>query len=171
LTELLSSLVWVISWKISGWSLLFVIHILFFSLLIVLFFADLETGLLPDTVTFPGMGAGIVLSFFSLGFGQSMAGFVVGGLTGAVTRQVGTALFKKEAMGLGDVKLIAMLGVFLGWQKVLLAFFIAPFLALPFSLYFHFIRHESTLSYGPFLCLAGAMCYAYGDDLLRYGLG
>ncbi len=83
-----------------------------------------------------------------------------GGLVWAV-RIIGTAVLKREAMGFGDVTLMAMIGAFLGWQTALIIFFLAPFPALVIGLVQLVLIRDSEIPYGPFLCLAtvGAVVY------------
>ena len=71
-------------------------------------------------------------------------------------RIIGTAVLKREAMGFGDVTLMAMIGAFLGWQAGVLVFFLAPFVALVFGLVQLVIRRHEAIPYGPFLCVAAA---------------
>lgn len=81
-----------------------------------------------------------------------------GGLVWAV-RVIGGWALNKEAMGFGDVTLMAMLGTFLGWQMCLMVFFLAPFAALLVGLVQLVLYRDNVVPYGPFLCLAalGAM--------------
>ena len=76
-----------------------------------------------------------------------------GGLVWAV-RVIGGWALDKEAMGFGDVTLMAMLGTFLGWQMCLIVFFLAPFAALLVGLVQLVIYRDNVVPYGPFLCLA-----------------
>ncbi|MCH7725236.1 MAG: prepilin peptidase, partial [Planctomycetes bacterium] len=66
---------------------------------------------------------------------------------------LGEIIFKKESMGGGDVKLLAMIGSFLGWQSVLLVYFLAPILALPLGLFVKFAKRSDVIPFGPFLSL------------------
>jgi prepilin signal peptidase PulO-like enzyme (type II secretory pathway) len=76
-----------------------------------------------------------------------------GGLIWAV-RIIGHATLGREAMGFGDVTLMAMIGTFLGWQACLIVFFLAPFAGLVIALLNLLLRHDREIPYGPFLCLA-----------------
>ena len=69
-------------------------------------------------------------------------------------RVVGTAVLRREAMGFGDVTLMAMVGAFLGWQPCLIVFFLAPFAGLVVGLVGVILRRGPEIPYGPFLCLA-----------------
>jgi hypothetical protein len=76
-----------------------------------------------------------------------------GGLVWAV-RIIGSAVLRREAMGFGDVTLMAMIGVFLGWQASILIFFLAPLAALAVGLFILILFRDREIPYGPFLCLA-----------------
>jgi leader peptidase (prepilin peptidase)/N-methyltransferase len=76
-----------------------------------------------------------------------------GGLVWAV-RVVCSAVLHREAMGFGDVTLMAMIGAFLGWQPCLIVFFLAPFAGLVMGVLRLILFRDKEIPYGPFLCLA-----------------
>ena len=76
-----------------------------------------------------------------------------GGLVWAV-RVIGTTVLHREAMGFGDVTLMAMIGAFLGWQPCLIIFFLAPFAGLVIGVLRLILFRDREIPYGPFLCLA-----------------
>jgi leader peptidase (prepilin peptidase) / N-methyltransferase len=86
-------------------------------------------------------------SFFGLGFG----GMMIWGI-----RMIGQFALQREAMGFGDVTLMAMIGAFLGWQVTLLTLPIASVLALAVTVVLIFITRDSQLAFGPYLCLGCA---------------
>ena len=79
-----------------------------------------------------------------------------GGLVWAV-RIIGAATLHREAMGFGDVTLMAMLGAFLGWQSCLIIFFLAPFAALVIGVLNLLLHSDHEIPYGPFLCSAAVV--------------
>lgn len=178
--ELASGILWLGSWAAAPATPLFGIRVLFLSMLVVVSVTDLETGLIPDSVTLVGMGAGLVVSFFypglhqtSLGLaavGKSAAGLLAGGGLIYMTGLIGNWIFRRESMGGGDVKLLALVGSFIGWEKVFLTFFTAPFFALPFALYGRWVKKAEIIPYGPFLSLAAGLQFLYGEILWRYFL-
>jgi leader peptidase (prepilin peptidase)/N-methyltransferase len=114
----------------------FGLHAVFLSLLVALSFIDFDTQLLPDVLTKPGIAIGIAAGFWpglagmisddssmtpSLrGLLASIVGACAGGGVTWLIRAVGSQVFRREAMGFGDVKLMGMVGAFLGWQAALL---------------------------------------------------
>jgi len=91
----------------------------------------------------------------------SLVGMVAGAGVVWSVRLVGTAVLKKEAMGFGDVTLMAMIGAFVGWQPSLIIFFLAPLAGLLVGGIGWLLTRENVIPYGPFLCLATA-CVVVG---------
>jgi leader peptidase (prepilin peptidase)/N-methyltransferase len=176
--ELVSGLLWLLSWNIYGASFRFIVAVVFLSLLLIAVFTDFETALIPDSVTFFGMFMGLAMSFLIppldfpffkwSSFGESFFGLFVGGSLIFGSGVIGKRVFKKETIGGGDIKLLAMIGSFLGWRKVLLTFFMAPFLALPFAFLYRWIKKQETIPYGSFLSLAAAVQFFYGETIWVY---
>ncbi|MBL8829894.1 MAG: prepilin peptidase [Planctomycetaceae bacterium] len=90
-------------------------------------------------------------------FLSAIVGLGAGGAMVWAIRVMGSLALGREAMGFGDVILLAMIGAFLGWQPVLFAFFLAPFGGLVMGLFNYFSRGEHDLPYGPFLCCGAAL--------------
>lgn len=84
----------------------------------------------------------------------SLVGMAFGGGMIWAVRIVGTAVLNKEAMGFGDVTLMAMIGAYVGWQSTLIIFFMAPFAALFISVAQFLFTRRRDIAFGPYLCLA-----------------
>ncbi|MCA9404228.1 MAG: prepilin peptidase [Candidatus Omnitrophica bacterium] len=94
-------------------------------------------------------------------------GFVVGGGSIYAMGVLGDFLFRKDSMGGGDVKLLAMVGAFLGWKASILAFFIAPFFGAVFGLLQKLKTNDTTIAYGPFLVL-GSLIALFCEEQIIY---
>lgn len=189
LVELGSAVIWYGSWRAFGTSPTFLISVVYVSLLFVATVTDLETGLIPDEITLGGAIVGLGTSLFwpalhqtplnFVGLGQSVLGLLVGGGLIYATGLAGNWIFQRElakrgleqSMGGGDVKLLAMAGSFLGWEKVLLGFFIAPILGFPFALYQRLAKKEAVIPYGPFLAVACLIQFFWGNKIWEWFLG
>ncbi|HID21567.1 MAG TPA: hypothetical protein EYP14_04115 [Planctomycetaceae bacterium] len=88
------------------------------------------------------------------GLAVSAAGLVVGGGVIWIVRAVGQFVLRREAMGFGDVTLMAMIGSFLGWQPTLVVFFVAPVIAMAVVLATWLVARPREIPYGPYLSLA-----------------
>ena len=101
-------------------------------------------------------------------------GLVVGGGVLYLIAILGDWLFKKESMGGGDIKMTAMLGAFLGWQKVVLIFFGGAVIGLLVSIILLVIskdiRSSRVIPFGPFLASAAMIAIIYGDSIISFYL-
>ncbi len=102
------------------------------------------------------------------GLSGSLFGFMIGGGIVWLTRILGTLAFGREAMGLGDVHLMAGVGAVLGWITPLLAFFVAPFAGLGWALSRLVLRQTREIPYGPFLSFGTLVVMIYHDPMVRY---
>ncbi len=176
--ELLTGLAFVGSIHYFGWTAQGASGIVFLTLLLGMSAADLEEQIIPDEMSLSGVLLGLLFSFtFPIlhhetvhwrGLLQSAFGILAGGGIIYATGVFGELIFKKESMGGGDVKLMAMIGAFLGWKNIIIIFFLAPIIALPIGLYARFGKKEEYIPYGPFLSLAAVIILFFGEFLLRH---
>ena len=137
---------------------------------------------IPRFLSTPGILVGPVLAFGVWRFGlpgewlvDHPLGAVVGGCVGGgliwIIRVVGGWWFKKEAMGLGDVDLMAFLGTFLGWNQVLPAIFLASLVGSVVGVSARILgRDVVRIPFGPYLALGAYICILYGRRLVEWYL-
>lgn len=145
--------------------------------LITATFVDLEIQEIPDEVSLGLLAVGLILSLIlpsvldaSSWFGgilNSALGALAGGVSIYLMGFFGELVFKREAMGGGDVKLMAMAGAFLGWEKVLLAFFLAPLFGSVVGIILKIKEGREVIPYGPYLSLAVLVSIFFGEWILR----
>ena len=158
-----------------GPSMLLVSRLVFGCALIVLFAIDLEHYILPNVITVPGIIAGFLFSLITEpGWFDSLIGIVVGG--GALWAMFeGYRLIRhEEGLGFGDVKMLAMIGAFIGWRLTLLALIVASFagsLAGVTLIMSGRGNMKSALPFGTFLALGAAFAAVVGPGLLDWYLG
>ena len=92
---------------------------IFTAFLIVAAFIDIEHGIIPDRVTYPGMLTGLILSFYTIGLKSALLGLLV-----FAAILLGAAVVSRGGMGGGDVKLAGVIGAFLGYAGSILTLFI-----------------------------------------------
>ncbi|MFH1665172.1 MAG: prepilin peptidase [Candidatus Omnitrophota bacterium] len=145
--------------------------------LIVIVFIDIDRQEIPDVISLPGIFAGVALmtvlrldgsGVYAKSFANSVLGVLAGGGSMFLMGVIGGMVFRKEALGGGDVKLMAMIGAFLGWELVLLTFFMAPVLGSVGGLIVKIKFKKDIIAYGPYLSIAAAISLLYGRDILRY---
>lgn len=145
------------------------------AILIALFFIDLEHQLLPDALTLPGIAVGVVASFFAP---PGIASSVIGAALGAAILLAIRWLWKRatgvDGMGLGDVKMLAMIGAFLGWQNVWLVLFFASLTGAIIGVGIAVAGRgsmKSKLPFGTFLAVAALFASFCGDRLIAWYVG
>lgn len=146
--------------------------------LIVVSFIDAAEQIIPDVITLPGLALGIAASAAwpalhgTAGRMAAVQASVVGALVGGgaiyLMGLVGGWLFKKEAMGLGDVKLMAMLGALLGGPRILFTFLLAPIFGSLVGLPLRWRYRMELIPYGPFLSLAAVLALWWGDAIIGW---
>jgi len=154
---------------------LLVSRLIFGCALIALFAIDLEHHLLPNAITLPLVVVGFVFSFFTEpGWFSSLIGIVVGGGVLFTIAEVYYRVRHEEGLGMGDVKMLAMVGAFLGWQLTLLTLMLASFSGTLIGLGLIVTSRgglKYALPFGTFLALGAAAAATIGPGLLRWYLG
>jgi leader peptidase (prepilin peptidase)/N-methyltransferase len=148
--------------------------------LVALTAIDVEQRLLPDAITLPGILLGLILALLLpyLTFRDAAAGALAGAALFAGIAWAYEKLAGRRGMGWGDVKLLAMIGAFLGWQALPWVILISAGLGSLAGLAQILVRRPEargqwrtlSLPYGPFLAL-GALCYLFGSSWLPHLLG
>ncbi len=148
------------------------VRIVFACAMIVLFVIDLQHQILPNVITLPGITLGIVWSFFGPpGWQASLLGVLAGG---GVLWAIAEGYYRwrgEEGMGMGDVKMLGMIGAFLGWQLVILTLVLASFLGSIVGIGLLASRRgdlKSALPFGTFLAMAALLAAAAGDGLVSW---
>ena len=143
--------------------------------MLVLFVIDLQLRILPNTITLPGIAVGFVLgSLAGPGWLDSLLGIAAGG---GVLFGVGEAYYRirgEEGLGMGDVKMLAMVGAFLGWKLALVTLVLSSLVGSVCGVGLMIVRREGlkyALPFGTFLAVAALVSAVAGDDLISWYLG
>jgi leader peptidase (prepilin peptidase)/N-methyltransferase len=143
------------------------VYLVFVSALIVISFIDLDHRIIPDKISLPGVAVGVAASYvLPIAWYESIIGALVGGGVIMATGYGGSLIFKKEAMGGGDVKLMAMIGAFLGWKMALLTIFFASLVGAIVGIVVKISTGKEYLPFGPFLSLGALFALSFGQQLL-----
>lgn len=165
----------------SLWVLL--VYFLFVSTLLVIFFIDLDHQIIPNSITYPGMPLALILGSTILpdpflrenllGLRDSAIGFLAGGGFFYVVAVSGKAILKKDAMGGGDIKMMAMTGGLLGWKGVMLTTFAGSLLGSIIGVALIITKGRelgSKIPFGPYLALGALVSLLWGEDILVWYL-
>jgi leader peptidase (prepilin peptidase)/N-methyltransferase len=160
---------------VLGWNPLLIPRLLFACAMVVLFAIDLEHHLLPNAITLPGIVVGLIAStVLPPGIIDALIGVLIGG---GVLWLIGEAYFRfsgHEGMGGGDVKMLAMIGAFLGWKLVLVTLVLSSVLGSMIGLIVLAIRRgglKYALPYGTFLALGALVASLAGDAIVNWYVG
>jgi leader peptidase (prepilin peptidase) / N-methyltransferase len=175
IVELITGALFVLFYVFFGWTALLAVRLLFVSAMIALFAIDLEHHLLPDAITLPGIVVGLIASaFLPPGLVSALIGTAIGG---GVLWAVGEAYYRysgQEGMGGGDVKMLAMIGAFLGWQQVIVTLIFSSIAGSIIGLLVIAIKRggmKHALPYGTFLAIAAVLASLWGEPLVAWYTG
>jgi leader peptidase (prepilin peptidase)/N-methyltransferase len=155
-------------------------YFIFASGLIVATFVDFDFQIIPDEISLGGIVVGILGSFIFpalqnapnhlLGLRQSLFGVLVGGGALWILGCVGDFIFKKESMGGGDVKLLAMIGAFMGWQTALLCLPVASVIGAIVGVIIKIKTKESVIAFGPYLSIGAFVSMFWASKIVSFFL-
>src|SRR5207249_11924850 len=134
---------------------------------------DLSHQIIPDRITLPGIVLGLLCATMILPVGllDSVLGALLGGGLLWVLAWSSPYLFGREGMGGGDIKLLAMIGAFLGWQQVLLTVIVGGLLGAVLGVGLiaaRVISRSDYIPFGPFLSLGAVVAMLFGPEILGW---
>lgn len=175
IVELLTPVVLLMLYSAYGLSLPLLAAFIFSSSLIVITFIDLKHQIIPDVISLPGIPICFACSFVAPWTDplQSLIGICVGG--GVLYLFAGgyKLLTKKEGMGGGDIKMLAMIGAFLGWKGALAALILGSFAGSVLGIILIIVKGKNfkyALPFGPFLAVGAFCALLFGEQLIRFYL-
>lgn len=173
--EMLTAVMFGAAWWYYGPGVLLASRLLFGCALIVLFAIDLEHHLLPNAITLPGIAVGVLFSFFTEpGWQASLIGVLLGGGILFLIAETYYRIRHEEGLGMGDVKMLAMVGAFVGWKLTIVTLMAASFAGTIVGLYLIVAKRggmKSALPFGTFLAIGGAVAATAGPAFLDWYLG
>ena len=171
LLELLMAISWgALAWHF-GFSPLLLEGMCLSFLLWILTFIDLEQGILPNALTFPGMALGICFSFWLGDWQASAIGMVAGYWVFWLVARLFLLVTGREGMGYGDFKLLAMLGAFMGWQALPFIILTSSVIGVVAGSIFLILARRglrAEIPFGPYLALAGMLWFVSGADIVKW---
>jgi leader peptidase (prepilin peptidase)/N-methyltransferase len=175
LVEALTAVMFGGAWWYYGPGPLLASRLVFGCALMVLFAIDLEHQVLPNAITLPLIVVGFVFSFFTEpGWLSSLIGILVGGGVLWLIAEAYYRIRREEGLGMGDVKMLAMIGAFLGWQLTLLTLMMASLSGTVIGLGLIVTKRgglKYALPFGTFLALGAAAAATVGPAILHWYLG
>ncbi len=175
IVEALTALMFAAAWWYYGPGVLLASRLVLGCALIVLFAIDLEHQLLPNVITLPGIAVGFAFSFFTpTGWLNSLLGIIVGGGSLWAMYEAWWLLRKEEGLGFGDVKMLAMIGAFLGWPLTLVTLMMSSIAGSILGGLLMLGGHgtmKTALPFGTFLAIGAAVAATAGPAILEWYIG
>ena len=153
-----------------GWGLAAMFGVLLSWILVTLSFIDIDHKILPDEIVLPTLWLGLGLNLWAIytDIQSAVIGAIAGYLCFWLVFQLFLLLTKKEGMGHGDFKLMALLGAWLGWQFlpqiVFLSTLLGAILGITMML-FNKSGRETKIPFGPYIAGAGWIALLWGNDI------
>jgi leader peptidase (prepilin peptidase)/N-methyltransferase len=150
-----------------------VIYYTFIAALLVITFIDIDHQIIPDAITLPGIPIffGASLALPEISYVESILGILAGGGSLFLVAWLYHLLTKKEGMGGGDIKLLAMMGAIIGWKGILFTIFVASAVGT-FSGLLIILKTRKTMKlavpFGPFLAIGGVAYILFGPQLVNW---
>lgn len=172
--EFITGILFLLSYFVFGFGMDFVIAITFISILIIITISDIKYYIIPDEVLLVGSLL-LIIEFFinclvnEIGLVNGLFMPLLNGL-GAFSllylfKVLGDFVFKKESLGGGDIKLLFVIGLALGFGMSIVAIFIAAFIALPLSIISLIKNDNNVLPFGPYLSISSVIILLLKLDL------
>jgi leader peptidase (prepilin peptidase)/N-methyltransferase len=175
LVELITALLFVLVAWLTPIGPLLATRLILVCILIALFGIDLEHQILPNTITLPGIAVGFLLSLIAPpGWKDSLIGIVLGG---GILYAIAWGYYlwrREEGMGMGDVKMLAMIGAFLGWKAVLVTLVLASFSGAIIGVILMAVQKSDmkfALPFGTFLAIGALVAMLAGEPLITWYAG
>jgi leader peptidase (prepilin peptidase)/N-methyltransferase len=157
-----------------SWESLFVYALV--AALLVITFIDIDHQIIPDVITYPGIVVGFITSLAvgHITYKESMIGIILGGGVLLLVAWGYYLVTKREGMGGGDIKLLAMIGAFLGWKGVIFTIFVGSAIGAAvggvLSLRTEAGRRQP-IPFGPFLSLGALLFLFFGPQIVGWYIG
>lgn len=158
---------------IFGYSAQTLFYFILTAILIVVTFIDFEFQIIPNRLVLTGLLFAVVANVFGFNIGvlEGFLGLAAGAGTLGLVAILSLILFKKEGMGGGDIKLMGMVGLFLGWRLTLFAIFLSVLIAAFASvvlLVFRVLKQGDAIPFGPYLALGTFLSMLFGNDIMNW---
>lgn len=171
LVELLTGIVSIITFYVYDFRIEFIVVFAIASILITISLIDIDSMIIPDRLIISIIPLAIVLSFFQkdISIIERIVGFFV-----ISSPMVLLNNFIKDSFGGGDIKLIAVCGAMLGWEKIILATFIGIIISGTYAIYLLISKKSKMgthIAFGPYLCFGIYISLLFGNAIIRSYLG
>jgi leader peptidase (prepilin peptidase)/N-methyltransferase len=173
LVELITAVLSLLLFIQFGLSLQYLVFFIFTAVLIIITFIDLDHQIIPDVLSLPGIPLFFLAAVFivKIPWKEALFGLLIGGGVLLVIALVYEFISKREGMGGGDIKLLAMIGGFLGWKSLIFILLFSSFSGAVIGIAAMIIKKQDTkyaVPFGPFLSAAAVAYIFAGDAFMKF---
>lgn len=165
LMEICTGILFAVCYHVFGFTLELISSIIFVSSLIIIIISDIEYMIILDEVLIFATFGIIIIDIIDVGLYETSLR-VLAGLGSFATmylvKKVGDIMFKQESLGGGDIKLMFLIGLVIGYPMAICNIFFATFIAFPIALFLLIFKKDNIIPFGPFLSMSGIILYIWG---------
>ena len=174
LMEICTGILFAVCYHSFDFTLELISALLFVSCLIITIISDIEYIIILDEVLIVSIFGIIIVDLFDIGvYETSMR--ILSGLGAFATmlliKKIGDVVFKQESLGGGDIKLMFLVGLVIGYPMAVCNIFFATFIAFPIALYLLISKKDNIIPFGPFLSVSAILLYIWGlnfTDIINF---
>lgn len=174
LMEICTGILFAICYHAFGFSLELISALLFVSCLIIIIISDIEYMIILDEVLIVSIFGIIIVDIFDVGVYETSLRILSGlGAFGTmlIIKKIGDVIFKQESLGGGDIKLMFLIGLVIGYPMAVCNIFFATFIAFPIALFLLVSKKDNIIPFGPFLSMSAILLYIWGltfTDIINF---
>ena len=165
LIEVCTGILFAVCYHVFGFTLDLLIALIFVSSIVIIIISDIEYMIILDEVLIFSVFSIIIIDIIDVGL-YGAAQKVLAGIGAFITmlliKKMGDVMFKQESLGGGDIKLMFLIGLVIGYPMAVCNIFLATFIAFPIALYLLIMKKDNIIPFGPFLSMAAIILYIWG---------
>ena len=174
LMEICTGILFAVCYHVFDTPLEIAVSIVFVSSLIIIIISDIEYMIILDEVLIFAIISIILLYIIDIGLYETSLKILYGAgafLTMLLIKKIGDLMFKQESLGGGDIKLMFLIGLVIGYEMAICNIFFATFIAFPIALFLLVSKKDNMIPFGPFLSMAAIILYIWGinfTDIINF---
>jgi len=174
LIEICTGILFAVCYHVFDFSLSLIVALIFVSSIIIVIISDIEYMIILDEVLIFAVFGIIIVDIFDIGLYETSLKILAGVgafATMLLIKKIGDIVFKQESLGGGDIKLMFLVGLVLGYPMAVCNIFFATFIAFPIALFLLITKKDNIIPFGPFLSMAAIILYVWGinfTDVINY---
>ena len=174
LMEICTGMLFAVCYHVFDTPIEIAIALIFVSRLIIIIISDIEYMIILDEVLVFAIIGIIILNIINVGLYDASIKIIEGAgafITMLLIKKLGDFMFKQESLGGGDIKLMFLIGLVIGYEMAICNIFFATFIAFPIALLLLLTKKDNMIPFGPFLSMAAIILYVWGltfTDIINF---